>query len=79
MVNSQSKCTTLSGRKDFMWCLKVEALPRSMIQFFDDLCKRFIRYVGEAGAFREVLSQSPVRVLVGAALPRRVGISKVDS
>ena len=58
-VNSQSKCTTLGGRKDFMWYLEVEALPRSMIQFFDDLCKRFIRYVGEVGAFREVLSQPP--------------------
>ena len=38
-MNSQSKCTTLGGRKDFMRCVEVEALARPMIQFFDPLRK----------------------------------------
>ena len=32
----------------------------------------------QVGAFREVLPQKPVRVLVGAALPGTAGVAEVD-
>ncbi len=37
-----------------------------------------MRIAGQVGFFREVLSQQPVRVFVGAALPRTLRITEVD-
>jgi hypothetical protein len=37
-----------------------------------------LRIAGQVGFFRELLSQQPVRVFVGAALPRTLRITEVD-
>jgi hypothetical protein len=37
-----------------------------------------LRIAGQAGFFREVLSQQPVGIFVGAALPRALRITEVD-
>jgi hypothetical protein len=50
--------------------LPVECLAWSAIQF----CRYSIKFIlgvqGQVGAFRKVLPEQPVGVLVGAALPR---------
>ena len=48
-----------------------------------DLAQRYfveigLRIAGQGGFFREVLSQQPVSVFVGAALPRALRITEVD-
>jgi hypothetical protein len=48
----------------------VERLAWSAIQFYCYSIKFFLGVQGQVGAFREVLPEQPVGVLVGAALPR---------
>jgi transposase InsO family protein len=56
--------------EDFNRLLPVERLTWSAIQFCRYSIKFFLAAQGQIGAFREVLPEQPVGVLVGAALPR---------
>ena len=49
-----------------------------MIEFVCDPCEIDTAVSGQVSAFRKVLAQKSVGVLVGAALPRTNGITEVD-
>src|SRR2546421_10228476 len=62
--------------EDLDWFSPVQRLAWSAIQFRRYFIKFLLAVQGQVGAFREVLPKQPVRVLVGAALPRRVRAAK---
>lgn len=78
MVNSTSKCTTESLTEHLVGRLVVEALPGSIIQFFDNYCNIFIRDGSKISSFRKVLAQETIGILVGSPLPGSIRIGKVD-
>ena len=61
-----TQCFAISSSK----VSPVERLAWSAIQFCCYSIKFFLGVQGQVGAFREVLPEQPVSVLVGAALPR---------
>lgn len=72
-----------SGRRNELcellrWCQIAEGLAWSAVETALDPAKICGGDLGQVGAFREVLAQEPVGVLVRAALPRRVGVAEVD-
>ena len=56
--------------EDLDWFSPVQRLAWSAIQFRCYFIKFLLGVQGQVGAFREVLPEQPVGVLVGAALPR---------
>ena len=56
----------------------IQGLSGSVVEFAGDGIEMLLGVHGEVRAFREVLAQETVSVLIGAALPRAVGISEVD-
>src|SRR5437763_899161 len=64
--------------EDLDWFSPVQRLAWSAIQFRRYFIKFLLGAQGQVGAFREVLPKQPVRVLVGAALPRRVRVAEID-
>src|SRR5215475_544838 len=64
--------------KPFGWSLPVEGHPGAAVELDGDLVEFVLGVAGQAGAFGEVLAEQPVGVLVGAALPGRVGVAEID-
>src|SRR2546423_5002670 len=64
--------------EDLDWFSPVQRLAWSAIQFRRYFIKFLLGVQGQVGAFREVLPKQPVRVLVGAALPRRARVAEID-
>ena len=58
--------------------LPAENLSRSAVEGGGDRLDLGCGPSGEVGAFGEVLAQQPVGVLVGAALPRALGVGEED-
>ena len=65
-------------RIDFQGCSKVETFPPARVQPMRDGIQLALRVARQIRALGQVLTQQPIRVLVGAALPRAVGIGKED-
>ena len=63
-------------RIDFQGRGKVETFPRARVQPMGDGVQLALRVARQVRALGQVLAQQPIRVLVGAALPRAVGIGK---
>jgi transposase len=59
-------------------CFPTQRLSRSAIERGGDRRKRIGAMSAEIGAFRKVLAQQPVGVLIGATLPRALRIAEVD-
>ena len=57
---------------------KAQSFSRALIEAQGYLVEIGLRIAGQVGFLREVLSQQPVGVLVGAALPRALRIAEVD-
>ena len=78
-LGADSHCnrTTASFHEDFMRRPVAEAFAWSMIQFVDDIRKRFFGYVSEIHPLWEVSAQQPIGVFVGPALPRRIGVGEI--
>jgi hypothetical protein len=55
-----------------------ERLPRPAVQHAGDGGEVVGAVAGEVGAFRELLAQKPVGVLVAAALPWALGVAEAD-
>jgi hypothetical protein len=53
-------------------------VSRALIEAQGYLVEVGLWIAGQVGFFKEVLSQQPVRVFVGAALPRALRITEVD-
>jgi len=62
--------------EDFGWGLPVEALSGSVVERESDGFEVLGGPAGEVRAFREVLAQQPVGVLVRRSLPGRVGVGE---
>ncbi len=65
-------------RIDFQGRGKVETLPRARVEAMRDGVQFTLRVPRQVRALRQVLAQQPVGVLVRAALPRTIRISKED-
>ena len=60
------------------WCLPIECLAGSSIEFGGDRIELVLGAVCEPGLAREVLAQEAVGVLIGAALPGATRIAEED-
>ena len=60
------------------WSLPAKCFSRPVIDFCGDLGEPFGAVNGKVGAFREVLSEESVHILIGAAFPWRVGVTEED-
>src|SRR6478736_4528126 len=56
----------------------LECLPRPAVHSCSDCSEVADAPAGEVGAFGKVLTQQAIRVLVRAALPRRVRVAEID-
>ena len=65
-------------RRDFQGRSTVEAFSRARVQAMGDGVQLALRVPRQVRALGQVLAQQPVRVLIGAALPRAVRIGKED-
>ena len=65
-------------RIDFQGRGKVETFSRARVQPMGDGVQLALRVARQVRALGQVLAQQPVRVFVGAALPRAVRIGKED-
>ena len=65
-------------RIDFQGRRKVETFPGARVQAMRDGVQLALRVARQVRALGEVLAQQPVRVLIGASLPRAVRIGKED-
>ena len=63
-------------RIDFQGRRKVETFSWACVQAMGDGVQFALGVARQVRAFGQVLAQQPIRVLVGAALPRAVGIGK---
>src|SRR5690348_8656438 len=70
-------CAVPSSR-DVGGAVVVEASSWPVVEFVGDLVQVALGPPAQIGAFREVLAEQTVGVLVGATLPRRVWVSEVD-
>src|SRR5229473_4450348 len=67
-----------SARKGLGWCAPAERLSRASVQLGGDLVEARLIVPRQVRAFREVLAQEPIAVLVRRALPRAARITEVD-
>ncbi len=58
--------------------LKAQGFPRALIEAQGYFVEFGLRVLRQVGFLRKVLSQEPVRVFIGAALPRALWIAEVD-
>ena len=65
-------------RIDFQGRRKVETFPRARVQAMRDGVQLALRVARQVRALGQVLAQQPVRVFIGAPLPRAVRIGKED-
>jgi hypothetical protein len=65
--------------KDFEWSLIAQAFAQSIIQPILDHRKLSVGDLREGTAFWDELAHQTIEVLVGSALPTRVGIGEVDN
>ena len=65
-------------RVDFQGRGKVETFPRARVQAMRNGVQLALRVARQVRALGQVLAQQPVRVLIGAALPRAVRIGTED-
>ena len=70
------RCNT--GLESTHRSLKPESLSRTLVETQCHLVELGLRIDRQVGSFREVLSQQPICVFVGAALPRALRITQVD-
>ena len=64
--------------EEFGGALPAEAFGRPGVELPSDGIKLSLREAGQVSAFREILAQQAVGVLVDAALPRAVRIGEID-
>ena len=60
------------------WSLPAKCFSRPVIDFCGNLGEAFGAVDRKIGAFREVLSEESVHILIGAAFPWRVGVAEED-
>src|SRR5437879_5594270 len=60
------------------WSLPVQGLAGAAVELPSDLVEVGLGVPGEVGPLGQVLAHEAVPVLVGAALPGRVGVAEVD-
>jgi len=65
-------------QKDFCRTFPTETLPRPGIEFQRNLVKLLLRKHGKIRPLLQVLAQQSIGILVDAALPGAMGISKID-
>jgi len=65
--------------KDLQWRGPIETCSRSGIEAMGDGVQLALGVARQVGALGQILAQQPIRVFVGAALPRAVRIGKEDS
>ena len=84
---SRSKCnklmimtfeTEVVWHEEFGGALPAESFSRPSVELPSDGIELSLREVGQVGAFREILAQQAMGVLVDAALPRAVRIGEID-
>jgi len=75
-VISMGRCNT--GLESTHRSLKPQSLSRTLVEMQCHLVELGLRMDRQVGSFREVLSQQPICVFVGAALPRALRITQVD-
>ena len=75
-LGSTGRCN--DSRSSISWGLIAERLARPAIEPSRDAIQLRLTHLREVGAFRQVLTQQTVGVLVGPALPRTVGVAEVD-
>jgi hypothetical protein len=59
------------------WRLVAQGLPRTLVQFSRNGIQAGLRVAGDVQPLGQVLSEQPIGVLVGAALPRALRITEV--
>ena len=64
--------------EEFGGALPAETFSRPSVELPSDGIELSLREVGQVGAFREILAQQAMGVLVDAALPRAVRIGEID-
>jgi hypothetical protein len=62
----------------FCWGTEGQCLSRPLVELQSGPVQVCLRVSGQVGAFREILVQETVRVLVGSALPRALRVAEVD-
>ena len=65
-------------RKDFQERGKVQTFSWACVQAMGDGVQLALGVARQVRVFGQVLAQQPIRTLVGATLPRAVGIGKED-
>ena len=65
-------------RIDFQGRGKVETLPRARVQAMRDGVQLALRVARQVCALGQILTQQPIGVFMGTALPRAVRIGKED-
>ena len=64
VVNSSSKCNTLSFKKDFVRCSEIQTLLGLVIQFLNCLLDDPITYLVKVTSFRKESSQQTIGIFI---------------
>ena len=75
-VGSTGRRNTLG--EHFSWCLVHQGFSWSLVELASDGAEFGLAVQGELGSLGQVLAQQAIGVFVGAALPRALGIAKID-
>src|SRR6478752_3949860 len=67
-----------TGIKSLCWGFKLQGLTWSFIELTSHFVQIGLRMHRQVGAFRKVLSQQTIGVLIRAALPRALRVAEVD-
>src|SRR6266403_2370872 len=67
-----------TGAKSLCWGFKLQGLTWSFVELTSHFVQIGLRMHRQVGAFRKVLSQQTIGVLIRAALPRALRVAEVD-
>src|SRR6476659_9291429 len=67
-----------TGIKSLCWGFKLQGLTWSFVELTSHFVQIGLRMHRQVGAFRKVLSQQTIGVLIRAALPRALRVAEVD-
>src|SRR5476651_1443845 len=75
-ASSTDRCNT--GVKSLCWGFKLQGLPWPFVELARHLVQMGLRVHRQVCSLRKVLAQQTIGVLIGAALPRALWITKVN-